>query len=265
MEYFSLLDRECGIDKPNFIGHLDKTICFIDFQIQHGSIKDGGRIVEYSAIKCYNDKIETFHVLARPCYSPINNKMKETRKYWSDLIGLNDENIKDCRSTFEVFKDFYSFISDSNIVIFNNYKRHFPLIKFYLIELELPLPRVWFWDTKNLVRRDYPTFKEQLINEHRGFIRAYKSLLLYDAANGAKLTEKRIDDIMYSFWNHPTKVHEEKIKLFKRDLAKYYKWLRTGRRHMAQGLRDYLDKFGSPLEQYNKERANNVQKSECAK
>lgn len=237
---FKIQDREIPIDKPEFLDSLDKIVCFLDFRMNNSSILDGGRIIEYSLIKCYKGGIEVFHSIARPSFSIKNNKTIEIPKFVVDKIGVPLEVIYNSPNTFEVFLRMIEFLSGVDIIVFNGYKWHIRLLKYYLIELDLDIPKIWLKDTNQYVRREYPDLLFQF-NEQNGFIRCYKSLLIYELSGYKLLKEKRYSDVPYkTFWHNPNKEIVAKVSKFDKRNIKHNKWLRKGRHPLREELKQYI-------------------------
>ena len=97
----------------------------------------------------------------------------------SKRTGITNEILSESRNTFEVFLMFYEFIKDCDKVIFNH-KYHINVIKFYLLSLELDHPGVRFYDTCSIISRRFKESVKEMRDEYNGFIRCYKTLLIYE-------------------------------------------------------------------------------------
>ena len=188
--YFDLKSRRCSIDKPALLGKTDKVLCFIDFRMQNISILAGGRIIEYSAIKIKGNKIEIFHSLACPSKRVWNDKVAfEMHESMSERLGIHNDVLHQCRNTFRVFEDFYEFLKDVDICYFYDHMWTLSIMKYYLIELKLEIPKIWMKDIKGTLNRQ--GFGQVIRNEWNGFARAYKVLLWVDGYEGRKIRECR--------------------------------------------------------------------------
>lgn len=235
---FNIEEREFKIPKPSFIGTLDKTICFLDFRMNRYDIKSGGRIIEYSLIKCNNSKMEVFHSIARPSYSLTNNKSVNIPEFVIDKIKIPFEDIMQSRNTFEVFLDMLEFMSDVEIVILNDYKWHISLLKFYLIELELDIPKFWIKDTAPFVKKYFPESLNEY-KEENGFLRNYKNLLLLEVSEIKAFKERSYRDVKdHNFWNN---LPVDKINSFYKKIPKFNKWLLKGRHKLPSALLPYVN------------------------
>jgi DNA polymerase III epsilon subunit-like protein len=219
---YDIRSRECKIERPSFIGDMDKVICFLDFRLNLYNIKNGGRIIEYSLIKCSRNNIEVFHSIARPSFSLTNDKVGIIED-----VDIPIDVIEGSRNTFEVFLDMIEFLKDVDIVICHHWYHHIRILKYYLIELGIDIPKFWLWTVEYYVEYHY----KELIGEFdskNGFLRAYKCLLIYEVSECKRMKEKSyVDYARHGFWNSPDK---KKIEAFYKKLKKFNKWLFADRR-----------------------------------
>lgn len=267
MGIFNLTMREVSIDKPNFLGKEQKVVAFVDFRLQNEHISKGGRVIEYSVIKCYpNMKIEVFHTIAKPCTSLIKPRIKYGHETYMERLGITNEAVSESRDTYEVFRDFYEFISNVDILIFYDYKWHMNILKYYLIELDLDIPKLWLWDIKNLV--DKEGYSDYFLSEWNGYLRCYKTLLMFDAYHGVKLKERKYKEGLSSTYWCSTMNRGKLIDRFNARLKKHLKWLRTGRikdtSKCGLSLKKWLSEHGgiSPIMRKRLERDSNVSERE---
>jgi DNA polymerase III epsilon subunit-like protein len=250
---FDIKEREFNIPKPSFIDTLDKTICFLDFRMNRYDIKNGGRIIEYSLIKCSKTRMDIFHSIARPSYSLTNNKSVNIPDFVIDKIKIPFEDIMRSRNTFEIFLEMLEFMSDVDIVILNDYKWHVSLLKFYLIELDIDIPKFWIKDTQPFVKKHFPESLNEY-KEENGFLRNYKNLLLLEVSGVKAFRERSYRDIpKHKYWNN---LPIDKINRFYKRLIKHNKWLLKGRHKLPDALLPYVNSLPGMI---------NVQASESTK
>lgn len=248
MEY-NIRDRECFIEKPSFIGDMTKTICFLDFRLNLYSIRDGGRVIEYSCIKCRKNSIEVFHSIACPRFSMKNDKVSETY----DDIGIPKEVIYSAKNTFEVFLEFIDFISDVDIVICYNWYQTIRILKFYLMELGIDIPKFWLWTIEFYMDRNMNEMHKEF-DTLNGFLRAYKTLLVYEYSGCKKMNEKSYADfVKHNFWKS---LDYDKIEAFYKKQKKFEKWLFAERRGRSPA--PWLAQYRKDIREWR----NNVQKVE---
>lgn len=221
---YNIIDRECVIERPSFIGDMDKVICFIDLRLNLHNIKSGGRVIEYSAIKCSRNKVDVFHSIASPCYSIKNSRLSKTY----DDFGIPLEVINGSRNTFLVFLDLIEFLSGVDIVICYDWHYFIRIFKFYLIELDLEIPQFWIWHIKYYINHHMKDMHSEF-STLNGFLRAYKTLLCYEYSGCKRMNEKSyVDYPSHGYW---TNLDHLKIERFYKRLKKHNKWLKhKGRR-----------------------------------
>ncbi len=231
---YDIRDRECEIVRPDFIGDMKKTICFIDLRLNLHSIVRGGRIIEYSAIKCSKNSIEVFHSIASPCYSIKNSRLSKTY----DDFGIPEEVINNSRNTFLVFLDFIEFLSDVDIVMCYDWYYTIRALKFYLIEFDIDIPRFWIWHIQNYIHYNMREMHSEF-KTLNGFLRAYKTLLCYEYSGCKRMNEKSyVNYPSHGFWNN---LDEGKIDRFYKRLNRHNKWLSRERR--GRGASPWLEKY----------------------